>query len=367
MKTVVALLLTMAASTTMAGSALVSNPNLAYPPSCARLPDLGAPGGIEGQAARFHDRQITLSGTRGESVPVRLRAYRAPCSEPNRSLIWLEFMLSAQYANSDVEILLPYLGVETAPNYAPLGLDLTDEPESGSRGREAQYLLSRTQGLQRYFVSPTGDRRWVFLVTSADSGRKFFSPFETMTANQYNGAFKLIVSDKFAIEVPATRDLLRGTPPKMPLSGRLAGNWIVPGTADQGLLLSVSERVAPDMPGVANDTQGPMIAFLAHYTFDNAGDMLWLTGAAEFQPGAESVTIPIEKVTGGEFRGDTRANRQVIGSVTLRVNNCNDLTFNYDYRGVGLGSGQRRLARLNSLEIAGFDCRDFQARKEASQ
>lgn len=299
-----------------------------------------------------------------------LRAYRAPCSEPNRSLVWLEFTLAGQYGNTDLEIQLPTAVAEVAYRK---GMSLAIEPNGwGSEGwvdREGRILLSRQQGVTDYYGRPPGERRWVFLL---DNGPPFPEEYHEngLTPTEYNSAFKLVLRynpyDFLTIDVPATQDLMPASPPPMPLSGRLSGNWVIAGTADQGVLLSVSESIPrAEFLAPFRDVRR-MVVFLAHYTHNGTGDMLWLTGAAEFDPGATEITIPIELVTNGEFRSSKRAQREVIGSVTLRSHSCNDLGLEYDYTGVGLGSGQRQLQRLLSMETAGHDCRDHEARVAAN-
>jgi len=374
MKTLIGLVLTMAACTTaMANPALVTNPYLPYPAGCAQMPDLDAPGGLESRAVKFYEQELEFySSQAGDPVPLTLRMFRAPCSEPNRSLVWLEFILAAQYSGQDLDIQLPTVVAEIAPDHRRL-MSLATEPNGwGSEGwvdREAMYLSSWLQGLRWYYGLPAGERRWVFLL---DNGPPFPNEFYEygLTPTEYNEAFKLVLRyipyDFLTIDVPATQTLLPTSTPRMPFSGRLSGNWVIPGAADQGLLLSVSEEVLPDIPGVGNSADMPLVVFLAHYTFDGAGNMLWLTGAAKLQPGAVNVTIPIEMVTDGAFRSNKPAARQVIGSVTLKSFSCNDLRFEYDYSGIGLGSGEERLERLFSLETAGHECRDYEARMTAN-
>jgi hypothetical protein len=93
------------------------------------------------------------------------------------------------------------------------------------------------------------------------------------------------------------------------------------------------------------------------------GNLLWLTGA--FEIGDTQITIEIELVTNGEFLGTKVADREVVGSVSITANDCNDLSFNYELNDIGLGSGNERLERLFSLETAGYVCRDLDARIEA--
>jgi hypothetical protein len=100
--------------------------------------------------------------------------------------------------------------------------------------------------------------------------------------------------------------------------------------------------------------------FLSWYTYDTHGGMLWLTGAASLYGQLRSLFH--EKVTNGEFRGSKTADREVVGSVTITGNSCNDLGLQYDLDKLGLGFGTERLKRLFSLETAGYVCRDLQAR-----
>jgi len=373
-KILLGLVLTMAACiAAKANSALVTNPYLPYPTGCAQIPDPNAPGGLESRAVKFYEQEhVFYSSQAGDPVPMTLRLFRAPCSEPNRSLIWLEFVLSAQYSEEELDIRLPTAVAEIAPNYRKL-MSLATEPSGwGSEGwvdREAVYLASWLQGLRWYYGLPAGERRWVFLL---DNGPPFPDEFYEygLTPTEYNEAFTLVLRyipyDFLTIDIPATQTLLPAPRPRMPFSGRLSGNWVIPGTADQGLLLSVSEEVLPDVYGVGNSAEMPMVVFLAHYTFDGSGNMLWLTGAAKLRPGAVNVTIPIEMVTNGAFRDSKPATRQMIGTVMLKSFGCNDLRFEYDYSGIGLGSGEEHLKRLYSLEIAGHDCRDYEARMAAN-
>jgi hypothetical protein len=375
MKTYIGLFLAMLASTpALASSALVTNPYLPYPPGCAKMPDMAEPGGLESQAANFYESEIQFyTSQTGEAVPMTLRGFRAPCSEENRSLIWLEFTLSAHHASQYLKIQLPTVVAETAPNWRKL-MSLAVEPNGwGSGGwvdREAAFLSSQLQGLVWYYGSPAGERRWVFLLDNAPPYPDEVPEFG-LTPAEYNAAFKLVLRynpyDFLKIDVPATRDILPLETPDLPLSGRLSGNWIVPSAADQGILISISESVLPDVPGIANTADMPMVIFLAHYTFDEHGHMLWLTGAAGFGPGLTQVKIPIERVTNGEFRGSRRADRETVGSVRITSRSCNDLIFEFDYSGIGLGAGQRRLERLYSMEAAGHDCRDYEAKVAANR
>jgi hypothetical protein len=184
-----------------------------------------------------------------------------------------------------------------------------------------------------------------------------------LSAADYNGSFKLVLTggdnSELVIDVPSSEEMFDSNP-AIPLSGRLSGNWVADGAADQGFLISVSELAGVEMLG--DPLTSPLLMFLSWYTYDAEGNLLWLTGAAQFEQGASHVTVPIELVTNGEFLGTKVADREVVGNVTITGNNCNDLGFEYDLNDIALGSGTKRLKRLFALETAGYTCRDLEAR-----
>ena len=354
----------------------VSNPWLPYPPSCVRAMGAAALDAPDSGALRFHSSQIELFDTQsGDRIPVTFSAYRSPCAEPGRSLIWLEFRLARPHAAQEVELGLPVFVAEPRKNWRYV-MNLVTEPGGwGGRGhveREQTYLTSQPNGyLAQYeWVNDHLQRRWVFLL---DNGPEYLGeiPVWGLTPTDYNGAFTLWLRyppyDYLSIEVPATRDLLAGATAPLPLSGRHSGVWVVEGAANQGVQLSIAEQVgrrtdfAPGVPDL------PLSAFFSLYTFDADGRPLWLVGNAEFAPGATDVHMPVYRVSNGEFRGSKSAARESAGSVTLRSRSCNDLEFEYDFAALGLGTATRRLQRLYSLETAGYDCRDYEARVAANR
>jgi len=370
MKTLICTVLTAYCATVTANSNFVSNPHTPYPPACARVPEQHVPGWT--QKAKFYDQEIEMfDGPSGRRVAVRLEAYRSPCAEPNRSLIWLTFRLLGSHSSKFLQLELPFAVAETAPHFRT-GMNLVTEPNGWGAGgrvdRERSYLVSENHGTLGAYASPYAERKWSFLLDNApyDAGS---GGEPGLTATEYNAAFRLVLRyppyDFLTIDVPATADLFPTPASGLPLSGRHSGIWVIEGAADQGFQLAISERVRAD-PGVGSGEDGPpLLIFFSQYTFDAQSRSMWLVGNANFEPGASEVTIPIAKVTDGEFRGSKRATREIVGSVTLTANSCNDIRFDYDY--AGLGSGTRRLQRLFSLETAGYDCRDYEARVAANR
>ena len=379
MNKIASMLLTLLACNTAWGhSNFVSNPWLPYPPSCGRIPEMDSAGRLAPPAINFFDRNVEVWDVQtGALLPLRLRAYRSPCSEPNRSMVWLVYTLNAQEAEDGVELTYPTIAAQMEGEDWYRWVNLAAEPNSWGAGsdtdRVATYLAASQQTrLAHYDPLPeNGKRRWMFLVDSFAPLSEWWPWADAMTPSEYNGPFKLIVMygsepTTLAIDVPATLSLWPTPPEALTLSGRLSGNWVIEGAADQGVMLSISERLPSTGTYEPNSDDLSMVIFLAHYTFDSAGRMLWLTGSADFEQGAGEISIPMEYVTDGVFRGSQAAHRELVGSVTIRANHCDNLSFQFDYSGIGLGSGQKRLQRLFSLETAGYDCRDYEARVMAN-
>ena len=203
-------------------------------------------------------------------------------------------------------------------------VSLVREPNSWELGIEP-WSHSQTFGGGQDFLGPYATS-WVFVLdsTAAIPGR--FEPDQALSLSQYNGSFRLELnwrdSLSYAIDVPPTESVFSERP-RMAISGRLSGNWVMEGASDQGVVLAISELVPNAVPELDALLHSPLVMFLSWFTYDTAGNMLWLTGAAQFAMGATEVTVPID---------------------------------------IGLGSGTQRLQRLYSLEPAGFVCRDLEAR-----
>lgn len=177
-----------------------------------------------------------------------------------------------------------------------------------------------------------------------------------MTPNEYNGAFTLqlvrvgITDFIFTADIPALDDSSR--PTRMALNGRLSGTWVIHGVEDQGFVIAFQELA---------DQFNPFL-FFSWYTFDQNNKLIWLTGGDTFEIGDTSITFDIVHVTNGDFMGFRRADREIVGSVTLTGINCNHLRLRYDLSGLGMGSATRKLERLFELETQGYTCRDSQSR-----
>ncbi len=345
-----------------------SNHFTPYPPSCGTLPDLN-PETPDPGIAKVATRRIALRSGFDRNTPldVDMHIYRVACAEAGRSTIWIEFE-SVKYDY--------YYYV--APNLsAQFGVDGNGQPLA--LVREANQLSPGIWPSNADLIfggyDASGwsyDTTWTFLLDNPTPFWWYVGPGHSTSPSAYNSAFRLWVygfdeEDPISIEIPSTETLF-DSQPGLPLSGRLAGNWVSAGATDQGFVISVSEQVdAVETGGTSLPWMEvrPMVLFLSWYTYGPDGEPLWLTGAGTFEAGEQSVSIPIEFVRGGAFLGSQAAERRVVGDVHLTAHHCNDLTLEYELEDIGLGSGSTRLMRPHSLEPAGYACREFEARIEA--
>ena len=343
-------------------SNFLSNPDSPYPPGCAADPYRL----LESEnAKKFYEGNLSLVDARTpiEAREAKVAAYRVQCADLDRSQILLTFtdILDPTYPYTLFQAPLVRAVVEGEADH---WMNLVREPNTWEVGIEPWDYAQSFGGVDGGWVSYNEEIPFVLEGGKAPGENPWSTP--SFSAGDYNGNFELVLTGadnaETVIDVPSGASLFDSAT-LMPLSGRLSGNWVVDGVADQGFLISVSELVGNSIPDYVSQTAyGPLLMFLSWYAYDANGDLLWLTGAARFEQGATQVTVPIELVTHGQFLGTKPADREVVGSVTITGNNCSDLGFEYELNDIGLGSGTKHLQRLFALEIAGNVCRDMEAR-----
>ena len=352
----------------------IENPYSPYPPGCATLPDFQWLYDETGPLEHPHDNQITFSQQTislvnaldpTQELDVEVNGIRVGCADSNRSVIWLAFRVPLD-TDPNARFWVP--GVR-----ARLGEDvlhpmsLVREPNSWDIGTDGTHELQSFGGVGDY--ENGHEKIWYFVLDNASPLAPYFGSEGLMSPEQYDGAFKLELNGGgdwdyggYVIEVPSNPlDNNRF----IPLSGRLSGNWVVDGASDQGFVIAISELVPDKVPAPYEIEDTPLLMFLSWFTYDADGEMLWLTGAAQYQMGNFRVTVPIEKVNHGEFMGSKTADREAAGTATITGGDCNSLILEYDLSDIGLGTGTERLQRRFSLEPAGYTCRDLPARIEA--
>lgn len=133
-----------------------------------------------------------------------------------------------------------------------------------------------------------------------------------------------------------------GTGSGIAIDGSLSGTYIVNGLNDQGFFVTVG-----------NNASGSFL-FVAWFTFDENGAPRWLVGVSGFEPGATSVELVMEEVSGLPFLdfSDNTAGRTTFGSMNFSAISCG--RFNADYDFGAQGNGTLELEQLTNIQ--GRDC-----------
>jgi len=317
-----------------AGENFYSNNFSPFPPGCVTYLTLADfyPGGTE----IIIDGIVTLDTKQGNNAAnVQITLTRKGCSEDNRSYLTIELTVLDDLNGVFEEAIVPrffasFGGTEKPlrPTFEPNVWALNNSGDLLGEGRSRTYILDA--------LTATG----------------------SITPNQYNSAFNLLLENyvgknRFTVPVPNYQNELR--PTFIPFNGRLSGNWVVKGGADQGFLITFSEFLE-------NRTQG--LIFFSWYTFDAEGNNVWLVGNKTYEIGDGSVTVDIELVTNGVFLGGKRADRIPAGSVQITARHCNFLELVYDLGLISLGQGTEALIRIFDLETAGYSCQDAQMKEQ---
>ncbi|HKX56948.1 MAG TPA: hypothetical protein VJN01_12635, partial [Xanthomonadales bacterium] len=282
---------------------------------------------------KFHEGEVTLKspGYQGRPVTAVVRAYRISCPEANRSQILLQFTSpgdkDAFYATPSIRAILDdNKTVLMSLSQAQGSWNLAEWPAA----QPGNFGMTNCMG-NNGFCSQVG---WSFVLDNQSPLIPGVEASQFITAEEYNDSFRLELnfgdsSAGYVIDVPATTAEFHESA-NVPLSGRHSGLWVIDATSDQGFNIAVSEFADRGNGWVYESPYvPPLLLFLSWYTFDAAGQPMWLTGAAEFQYGASEVAFSLISVRGGEFLGDQKAQRQVVGQVKITAHNCNNLGFEY--------------------------------------
>ncbi len=126
------------------------------------------------------------------------------------------------------------------------------------------------------------------------------------------------------------------------IDGSLSGTYVVQGLNDQGFFVTVGSN------------ESGSFVFIAWFTFDASGSPRWLVGVDFYEPGASSITLTMQEVSGLPFLdfSDNTASRNDFGSMTFTAVECGLFQADYDFG--ANGSGSLTLDRLTNIE--GRDC-----------
>lgn len=184
-------------------------------------------------------------------------------------------------------------------------------------------------------------------------------PISTRPYLDYTQGFKLRLDNfissgthQYVINVPPYVSSSSGYPTAnepLPINGYMTNNYYDPAHSGEGIMVQVYEL--PD--------SGLYALQFNWFTYGPDGKPFWLSGDAQVQPGARSVTAKVGYRDGGGFAGDfgNKAPGHDWGTITFQWNNCNRMQFSYQAKSglpsfVPQGSGTRvwnRLGNTNGL------------------
>lgn len=315
-----------------------------YPSGCATL--LQAPVNLQGYTEQIIPAQILpmWDSDAGISVPTEVTVSRMGCADSGRSVVIIKIHI---------------------PNYADGIQSSVAAPIAAGEIDGLIYPMSLQEGPNSYLVSQIvmlEGNTYEFFLDGPMMNQNMFGFDNFMIPSQYNNEFEIHLVDPltfdgsfhgFANTIPTYTGNLKSY--SIPLNGRLTGNWVSPDASDQGFLISFNEYATTERIDSS-------LIFLSWYTYDQNGNMLWLTGNAFYEMGDHTVRVDINLTNNGEFLGSRKADRRVIGYVELTAYSCSELGLHYDLSGFGMGSGDLTLKRIFHLEIAGYACNDLQER-----
>lgn len=320
----------------------VTHATTLYPPAClstAGVEEVFTPSETRIAYLDQTVSQFTAFPDTKNNATVDMQIVRRGCKDSDRSVL----LVSVSLITGGESFFLPRLFADVDGTRYPLRL--ANEPNSFE---------------QNYGGALQSTGRVEFVIDGVAESR-IASTANILSIAQYNGAFRLVMQDGFdeTREVELAIDAYSGfqVPRKFPMNGRMSGNWVSEGATEQGFLISFNEFI--DENGVQN------MVFLSWYTFATDGSTLWLVANTFHDIAEDSVQLTIQLVENGEFLGNKTVDRTDVGTATMTVENCNEITFEYDLTSLGLSAGTITLTRIFSLEIAGYACRDQTARLDA--
>lgn len=130
----------------------------------------------------------------------------------------------------------------------------------------------------------------------------------------------------------------------LPMAGLLNGTYFDPARSGEGILVDFFD---------AGANKG---VFVSWYTFDDAGNPLWLVGNATLAPNGTQVDVPLIVTRGGRFGplfNAANVTRTGWGTVNLRFPNCSTAVMRYTRTSDGQ-TGQYTMSRLGPA--SGVNC-----------
>jgi hypothetical protein len=207
-----------------------------YPPGCATIPDSQI--FIYGDnVEQVFAEEFTLTNADDlfEDIPVNVYVYRVACADPNRSVIWIEFEIPDFLDPEFTWYLTPE--VHAVVDGQDMVMRITGEPNNWGSATEPDGSDLTIGGFEEF--EDGTDLTWIFVLDNLSLYSTRFDAEVFMSADEYNDSFRLELwtwNETWDIDIPSTSSILNSNS-RIPLSGRLSGNWIVNGVPDQGFAL----------------------------------------------------------------------------------------------------------------------------------
>lgn len=324
-----------------------SSPWSPYPPGCATLIVPMPNFHTHAKTEVIFTGSISLWNMQNNiQFDVNVEILRVGCTEPNRSTILVSLTVPDNNDETVSLIPVPIVYGRIEGDKSIYSLRLAREPHTNMVTHDA--ILE-------------GEKNWFFLDSAGIDGLLWCRDC-WMSPSQYNGEFELYFddwtlgfgnNDDPTALIPDYENQLQED--SLPMNARLSGVWVTPETPDQGFLISINE--------VRSLYAGPLVIFLSWNTFDDEGNLLWLTGTSSFPWGGSEVTMDLILVQNGQFLGTNKADRSIVGSIRLHAKSCAEIRTYFDLEAIALGSGEFILTRSFNLEPAGFACQDYERRQ----
>lgn len=330
-----------------------------FPPGCITQKLPVAPASDDNELV---DTDISVPSINSDELDsdVRVVIWRVGCPDEDFSVV----MVRLEDISEDQPILVPQAfvraGQEEGPDHQAQLIPL---PAIGNVGASGSFQEIPTDGVTYMLaVEPCP------LQDECDEN----TPVEDLFfPEQYNDLFTLELdwrdysNNSTAL---ATFEVIEFDPGFDPLqfdepvfNGRHTGNYRVQNHPRTGLMLQVAEFKPGDALAEEN------FIFAIFFTYTNDGEQLWITGnTGPEEPGPVSeLELEMFKPEGGLFFTSPTGSFDSddvdmvpVGTLTLRVVDCNNLEGDFDFTEGGFGSGSLEFQRL--IRIAGYDCNPWE-------
>lgn len=285
------------------------------------------------------------------NVDVLVKIWRHGCHDSNRSAIMMNLSLAP---GIDENLLL---SVNMRPTVSLNGSAIQDPLIANLWQGGYAELFHGAIGIFGFLREPFPNGVTYVLDTASytASGGQFEGLVE-----RYNSAGELRIAwgnEVVTADLPAYNPSIdRPQKSKPTFTGRMTGQWTAEGLPATGLLLQIGE-----IP-----KQYRNYVFAIWFTYID-GQPVWMAANKDIPVGTNEVTLDMGYFEGGKLfttpggfsSGDISA--EVIGTMKLRVINCNEIEATTDFSSFGFGSNTLKLERL--IRIAGYDCDGTQAIK----